>query len=75
MFVLPKPDPWVLDMEIIFFFGNVLKSGIRYLIAMETLKYPVVTRKHQTIAIDRFSFLQILNHKFKNYIIYFKHFA
>jgi hypothetical protein len=31
MFVLPKPDPRVLDMEIIFFFGNVLKSGIRYL--------------------------------------------
>ena len=47
MFVLPKPDPWVLDMEIIFFFGNVLKSGIRYLIAMETLKYPEIFKKKQ----------------------------
>jgi hypothetical protein len=45
MFVLPKPDPWVMDMEIIFFFGNVLKSGIRYLIAMETLKYPEIFKK------------------------------
>jgi hypothetical protein len=22
MFVLPKPDPWVMDMELIFFFGK-----------------------------------------------------
>jgi hypothetical protein len=34
-----------MDMELVFFFGNVLKSGIRYLIGMETLKYPEIFKK------------------------------